>query len=150
MSAHSSDTSAGTPVPPAAPVARRVPAPRRDIVVAAVFDVVLVLVFVLIGRSSHSEGFSLAGTLTTWWPFLIGLAVGWAVSRAWRRPFGIRLPGLSIWLLTVLVGMLLRTVSSQGVEVSFVIVATIVIGVFLLGWRAIAAAVAARRPRPRS
>jgi len=42
---------------------------------------------------------------------------------------------LTVWLATVIVGMLLRKASSQGVAVSFVIVATVVTAVLLLGWR---------------
>ncbi|MCU1477958.1 MAG: rane protein [Subtercola sp.] len=122
----------------------RRPAATRTIVLAAVADLVLVLVFVLIGRSSHSEGFSLGGSLVTFWPFAVGLVVGWLATRAWRYPVRVVLPGIPIWLFTVVVGMFLRVLSGQGVEVSFVIVALIVLGVFLLGWRLIAGAVAKR------
>ncbi|UFS60785.1 DUF3054 domain-containing protein [Subtercola endophyticus] len=126
------------------PTPVRRPASTRTIVIAAVVDVVLVLVFVLIGRSSHSEGFSLGGTLVTFWPFVVGLVVGWVATRAWRYPLRLVLPGIPIWLFTVAVGMFLRVLSGQGVEVSFVIVALIVLGVFLLGWRLIAGFVARR------
>ena len=50
---------------------RAVPA---SVIVAAVVDAALVLVFALVGRASHGEG--LLGILTTWWPFLGGLAIG--------------------------------------------------------------------------
>jgi hypothetical protein len=44
--------------------------------------------------------------------------------------------------------MLLRVISGQGIQVSFVIVAAIVLAIFLLGWRAIVAWIArARRIR---
>jgi hypothetical protein len=109
--------------------------------IAAGFDLVLVLVFVLIGRASHDEAFSLGGTLETLWPFLVGLAIGYLVSRAWRHPFAIVWTGIAIWATTVIGGMLLRWVSGQGVAPSFVIVATIVLGVFLIGWRGVAALV---------
>lgn len=49
---------------------------------------------------------------------------------------------------TVVTGMLLRAVSRQGVAASFVLVATLVLAIFLLGWRALAFA-AGRRPRHR-
>ncbi|GGF40312.1 DUF3054 domain-containing protein [Subtercola lobariae] len=126
------------------PTPVRRPAATSTIVLAAVADVVLVLVFVLIGRSSHSEGFSLGGTLVTFWPFAVGLLVGWLATRAWRYPVRVVLPGIPIWLFTVVVGMFLRVLSGQGVEVSFVIVALIVLGVFLLGWRLIASAISKR------
>jgi hypothetical protein len=43
--------------------------------------------------------------------------------------------------------MLLRVASNQGVQLSFVIVASVVLGVFLLGWRAIALLVKRSRSR---
>jgi hypothetical protein len=114
---------------------------------AQAIDVVLVLVFVLIGRASHTEGFSVPGTLETLWPFLVGLVVGHIVMRAWRRPFAVLWTGVGVWISTVVIGMLLRLASAQGVELSFVIVAAIVLGVFLLGWRGIALLVTRRRRR---
>ncbi|RFA21782.1 DUF3054 domain-containing protein [Subtercola boreus] len=129
----------------AVPARVRPPVSPRRVVTALVLDVVLVLAFVLIGRSSHDEGFSIVGTLMTWWPFLLGLAVGWLATRAWRYPFAPVLPGIPIWLFTVVVGMLFRVLSGQDVAVSFVIVTIIVLGVFLLGWRLIAGLVLRRR-----
>ena len=117
-------------------------APAR---LAQVLDVVLVLVFVLIGRVSHKEDLGIVGVLTTLWPFLVGLVVGHIVTFAWRRPFAVVRTGLGVWAATVVVGMLLRLASGQGVEPGFVIVTTIVLAVFLLGWRAVASAVARRR-----
>jgi len=105
-------------------------------------DALLVLAFVLIGRASHNEG--LLGTLVTYWPFLVGLILGWLLLRAWRSPQRIRFTGLGIWVATVVLGLLLRVSSGQ----SFAIVTTIVLGVFLLGSRAVAILI--RRSRSRS
>ena len=98
-------------------------------------DVCSVLIFVVIGRASHTKGESLAGIASTSWPFLCGLAVGWAASRAWRRPLALRPAGLAAWLCTVTLGMILRVVSGQGTAVAFIIVALAFLGLFLLGWR---------------
>jgi hypothetical protein len=116
---------------------------NASIVLAALADVVLVVAFVLIGRASHNEG--PLGTLVTLWPFLAGLAVGWLGARAWQSPFRVRWTGITIWAATVIVGMLLRLASGQGVQLGFVIVATVVLGIFLLGWRGIALLVIRRR-----
>src|ERR1700731_371230 len=51
---------------------------------AVVLDVCCVLIFVVIGRASHTKGESLAGIASTSWPFLCGLAVAWAASRGCR------------------------------------------------------------------
>ncbi|GAA3859336.1 DUF3054 family protein [Leifsonia kafniensis] len=108
---------------------------RVSVATAAVLDAALVLLFVLIGRASHNEG--LAGVLTTWWPFLAGLALGWLVVRAWRHPQAIVWTGLVVWLCSVFGGLALRWLVGQGVQLSFAIVTTLVLGAFLLGWRAI-------------
>jgi hypothetical protein len=119
----------------------------RATIGAATIDILLVLLFVLIGRGSHNEGFSPLGTLQTLWPFVAGLALGWVVTFAWRHPRHISWPGIPIWLVTIAAGMLLRMASGQGVQLSFVIVASIVLGVFLVGWRVLVRLVgtAARR-----
>lgn len=103
-----------------------------------VFDLALVLAFVLIGRRNHGEADTLAGIATTAWPFLSGLVLGWLCLVGFRWPFVTVLSGGVVWLVTVIVGMLLRHSADQGVAVSFVIVALIVNGVFLVGWRALA------------
>jgi len=107
----------------------------RSARVAAIIDVCCVLIFVIIGRASHTKGESLAGIASTSWPFLTGLAVGWAGSRAWRRPLALRPTGLTIWLSTVALGMVLRVVSGQGTAVAFIGVALAFLGLFMLGWR---------------
>ncbi|MDF8266186.1 DUF3054 domain-containing protein [Luteipulveratus flavus] len=110
----------------------------RRVVTALVLDVVLVLLFAAIGRASHDEGNVVLGVLGTAWPFLVGTAVGWAVvTLAGRRPpLDVR-SGIPVWVCAVAVGMLLRRLVGDGTALSFVIVATIVLGVFLLGWRAL-------------
>lgn len=99
-------------------------------------DVVAVLIFCTIGRRSHAEGISVAGVATTAWPFLSGTLAGWLVSRGWRRPTSVTPTGVVVWIGTVAVGMVLRKATSAGVAVSFVVVASSVTGVLLLGWRA--------------
>ncbi|PPI21811.1 DUF3054 domain-containing protein [Rathayibacter sp. AY1B1] len=108
-------------------------------------DAALVLVFVLIGRGSHDEGSALIGLLTTLWPFLAALLLGWVVTRSWRAPDRIVPAGLVVWAVTVAGGMLLRIASGQGVQWSFVIVTAVVLAVFLLGRRALTRLIARRR-----
>lgn len=119
--------------------------PAASVAVSAGVDVALVVIFVLIGRGNHNEGFSPVGLVTTLWPFLAGLAIGWVVTRAWRRPRRVVWTGIGLWIATVAAGMLLRAASGQGTAFSFIVVATLVLGIFLVGWRAIAAIAARRR-----
>lgn len=111
------------------------PETGRSFALAIAADLVLVIVFVLIGRASHGEG--ILGLLQTVWPFTAGLAVGHvlALVLGQRRTGSNRWAGTIVWITTVAVGMLLRALSGQGVQLSFVIVTVLVLGVFLLGWR---------------
>lgn len=116
---------------------RRVPS-------AVLADALCVLVFCAIGRRSHAEGVTVTGVAETAWPFLVGAAVGWLVSRGWRRPLALVPTGVAVWVCTIAVGMLLRKASSGGVAVTFVIVASVVTAVLLLGWRGVVAVVRGR------
>nr|WP_246376650.1 DUF3054 domain-containing protein [Conyzicola lurida] len=104
----------------------------------------LVLVFVLIGRASHDEN-PVLGALVTYWPFLVALVVGWLGTRAWRAPRAVVKTGVPVWIVTVVGGILLRLASDQGVQLSFVIVTSVVLGIFLVGWRGAAALVTRSR-----
>jgi Protein of unknown function (DUF3054) len=110
----------------------------RSARLAVVLDVCCVLIFVIIGRASHTKGESLAGIASTAWPFLAGLGIGWLAARGWRRPLAIRPEGLVIWLCTVALGMIFRVVSGQGTAVAFIAVALVFLALFLLGWRLLA------------
>ena len=111
---------------------------------AAVIDVLLIVLFALIGRSSHGESNSALALWTTAYPFLAGWAIAYVTSGAWARPLRFWPTGTVVWILSVFVGLAIRVATGQGdvdgnpLPISFVIVATIVLGVFLLGWRGIA------------
>jgi hypothetical protein len=117
---------------------------------AALVDLVLVLLFAGIGRVSHGEDLTLAGMARTAGPFLVGWLVGWVlvvlVPSTRVRPRSLP-AGAAVWVAVVVVGMLVRHGVGDGVETSFVVVTTIVVAVFLLGWRAVAALVARGRAR---
>jgi hypothetical protein len=116
---------------------------------AVVLDCCCVLVFVVIGRASHTQGESLAGVASTAWPFLAGLAGGWLAARTWRRPFVLWPGGVGAWLGTVALGMVLRVVAGQGTAFAFVVVALAFLGLFLLGWRLLARLLPGRLARAR-
>ncbi len=111
---------------------------RAQPAVAVAADVVWLGAFVVLGRSSHTEGESVAGVARTLWPFLVGLAVGWVAARAWRRPATVVPTGVVVWPVCVAVAMVLRAASGQGVAGAFIGVALAFVGLGLLGWRAAA------------
>jgi hypothetical protein len=117
----------------------------RPILLAALADVLIVLLFAFVGRSSHAESVDLLGVLITAWPFAAGLAVGWFVIRAWRAPATLVPTGLGVWGVAVCLGLVLRLLSGQGNALGFVVVTTVVLGVGLLGWRLCTRLVVARR-----
>ncbi|OBF28480.1 hypothetical protein A5724_28725 [Mycobacterium sp. ACS1612] len=108
---------------------------------ALLADILCVIVFCTIGRRSHAEGLTVTGIAQTAWPFLAGTLVGWVLIRGWRKPYTVIPTGVAVWICTVLVGMLLRKATSAGVQTSFVVVASVVTAVLLLGWRSVAAMV---------
>jgi len=110
--------------------------------------VVAVLTFVAIGRSAHAHGVTLSGVAETSWPFLVGLAAGWVVARAWRRPLEILPTAVLVTVTCVAVGMVLRVVAGQGTAPAFVLVALAFLGMALLGWRALARLAIGRPVRP--
>ncbi|MFI5506490.1 DUF3054 domain-containing protein [Mycobacterium sp. NPDC051804] len=119
----------------------------RPALTAFATDVVCVVVFCTIGRRSHAEGLTVSGIAETAWPFLVGTLTGWLSpalrrgpqSRAWHRPAALVPTGVAVWLCTVVVGMLLRKLTSAGTAPSFIVVASLSTALLLLGWRAAAA-----------
>lgn len=103
--------------------------------VAFAIDLGLVWVFVVIGRLSHHESLSPSGLAATAWPFLVGFGLGWLLTlRFFTDPWRLT-PGVTVWLSTVVGGLLIRHWTGQGTATPFMLVATITLAVFLLGWR---------------
>ena len=106
-----------------------------QILPAIAVDVICILIFAIIGRSSHQEATDLLGVAHTAWPFLAGCLLGTLIGRTWRHPYALA-SGVAVWLGTVMGGMTLRVLTGAGVQLSFVIVASIVLALLIIGWRA--------------
>ncbi len=111
------------------------------VVITAIFDLALIILFAAIGRRSHDEGSALAGTLTVAAPFLIGYVIGAVACRLDRSPRSVG-RGALISVVAVGLGLVLRgTAFGRGVAPAFVVVALITIAALLVGWRLVAARV---------
>lgn len=127
---------------------RRSPSPERTVpnqrerpaaaLAALTADIACLVVFATIGRRTHAEGLTLIGIADTAWPFVAGAVAGWLLVSGWRRPTAIAPTGVTVWACTVVVAMMLRRVTGEGTALSFVVVASLVTGVLMLGWRAAA------------
>lgn len=102
---------------------------------ALLLDLAFVLLFATVGRTSHAEGVTLAGVLGVAWPFVVALLVGWALAHR-RAGWPVRMPGsTTVWLVTVVLGLVLRVATGGGFAWSFGVVTLLVLGLFLVGWR---------------
>lgn len=108
-------------------------------------DLLVVLVFATLGRASHDLDLGPLGILTTAWPFIFGTAVGWVIlmlmPRGFRRWWS---DGVVVAASALFLGMLLRWLTGEGTATAFVLVATGVLFLGLLGWRAVEALVRSR------
>ena len=117
---------------------------QTAVALAAAADVLAVLVFAAVGRSSHAEVADAFMVLITAAPFLLGLLVGWLVVRAWRAP--LRLPvGVGVWAGVVVVGLGVRAVFTHRLPLTFVLIAAASLALLLLGWRVVARLIARLR-----
>lgn len=119
----------------------------RRLPLAVGLDTFAVVLFVAIGRREHERDATIAGLIGTAAPFLIALALAWLALRVWRRPAEIR-TGLGVWAIVLGAGMALRNiVFGDGTATSFVIVATLFLALFIVGWRVALAVIERRRHR---
>lgn len=103
-------------------------------------DCLLVIGFAAAGNRNHATGLRVTDVLRTAAPFLLGLLISSLAMRFWRRPSRLWPDALVVILGTVALGMILRVLSGTGgAQWSFVLVATAVLGVLLLGRRIISA-----------
>ena len=112
-----------------------------------VADLFVIIVFVAIGRRVHDHGVRVGGLISTAWPFVVGLAVGWMAVIARRRDGASLAAGLIVCVMTTVIGMIVRVVAGQGTAVAFIAVTLVFLGASMLGWRVVTAAVTRSRSR---
>lgn len=104
---------------------------------AIALDVALVLAFVTLSRLSHSQPMTPDGIAGTAWPFLVGLTIGWVVTRSWQSTLSFW-AAFGVFIGTFAVGIAFRHLTFTGAQPSFVAMAFSVLSVLLMGWRLMA------------
>lgn len=118
--------------------------PTTSRLTSFIADVAAILVFVAIGRSTHSHGVNSSGMVNTTWPFAVGLCLGWTFAVLRRMEASSARTGAVIALFTVAIGMVLRVIAGQGTDVAFILVAIAFLGAAMVGWRLLLRATSAR------
>lgn len=118
---------------------------------ALIADIIAIAVFALLARIAHQTDampLTVAGWLSTWWPFLLGVLVSWGLILALKLDGHRVFPaGLLAWVVTVVVGLAVWSFRNGDIpHWSFVLVATIMSGLLMLGWRGVVR-LAGRRQR---
>ena len=117
----------------------------RKSLYAFVADAAFIFLFIFIGTRNHDTDTDTAGVFSTAAPVLIGLIVGWCALRVWKAPNRVA-NGVGLWLITIVIGMLLRHFAfDRGTAGAFIVVATIFNAFTLVGWRFVAEQIADRR-----
>lgn len=122
---------------------------------AIIADAIAIAVFALLARIAHNTPempLSFVGWLDTTWPFLLGVALAWVLLRtgvvpqlnkgqgaASEQNGTSARTGVVVWICAVVVGLAVWGIRhGQVLHWSFMVVATIMSGILLLGWRGIA------------
>ena len=118
---------------------------------ALIVDIIAISVFALLARIAHQTDtmpLNVAGWLSTWWPFLLGVLVSWGLFVALKLDGHRVFPaGILGWVVTVAVGLGIWSFRNGAVpHWSFVLVATVMSGLLMLGWRAVARFAVRRQP----
>ena len=97
-------------------------------------DYVAIAVFALLARAAHQSDdmpFNFTGWLSTLWPFALGVTLGWLITRENK--------GGLIWIITVVTGLVIWGIRNGDVpHWSFIVVATTMSALLMLGWRGVA------------
>jgi len=120
----------------------------RKVWPAVVCDVVCVVAFTLVGTANHATAGSFGHVALVGLPFLLGQAVGWLATSAWRSPARPWPTGVAVWFATVALGLALRPLFVGGFAIPFALVTAAFLGATMLGWRAVATVLARRATTP--
>ena len=100
-------------------------------------DILLIVVFAIIGMRNHDAALTAGDVAWTALPFAAGALITHLIL--FYRKVNVRglVPGVIVWLGTWILGMLLRAVTGGGTPWEFVAIGGAFLALFLLGWRLI-------------
>lgn len=103
-------------------------------------DALCVCLFALFARVAHRSPdmpLNFLGWLSTVWPFLVGMGLGYVALLAKRwAPSKLVPAGVTVWLSSVVVGLGIWGWKHSAVpHWSFIIVASTMMAILVLGWR---------------
>lgn len=109
-------------------------------------DAILIVIFAIIGLTSHSGDVGPVTIARVAFPFLLPYLVLAAAIKPTRLIHNIFPAGLALWALTLVFGPILRIVLFHDTSApTFILVTAVVLGVFLLGRRSISSLVSRKR-----
>lgn len=118
-------------------LSQRTEAPAQS-AASLIADVILVLIFAVLGNQAHDSGLAVPDIWATAWPFMLGLGLSWLLTFSWGGPHRVWPTGALVVLGTVGLGLALREAFTDGgVQASFVAVALCTLATLLLGRRAL-------------
>ena len=118
--------------------------------VAPVADVVCLVAFVALGRSSHDLHGGGGWFVAVLWPFIVGWALAALVTGLYRAPARPSWRAAATCVLGVTLALVLRaTLTGRSTPVVFGVVALCFLALATLGWRAVVA-LSARMARARA
>lgn len=114
-----------------------------------VIDVVLIIIFTMLGRQTHEHGITPLGIAQTAAPFLLAYVVVCALALfAWPHRVGSIWPdAVVVWIVTAGLGLLFRVMFGATAAPAFQIVTFVTLGIFLVGHAAIRALIRAKSRR---
>lgn len=111
-----------------------------------IIDGSLIVIFAVIGVSSHDGDLSVANIARVAIPFLLPYLLLAVAIKPTRLIHNIFPTGIALWLITVVLGPILRAVMFDDTSaLAFILVTAGVLGVFLIGRRSISTLVTRRR-----
>lgn len=127
-------TTPGSPASPGSPA--RAGSPSR-VWQWFLIDFAVVAVFAIVGLVNHG-GIDLVEVGRVGWPFLAALLAVWALPMVRMTSLLVWPTGVIVWLVTAIGGLLIRWAIYGGVSGAMPWITIGVLGVFIVGWRAIA------------